>query len=241
MHKVSTPRSPCAPHAACKKAVEGLHSGRQVRHATFTNKTRVEVYQDTHAQLQVPVSACLAVATALALHCPHALADGPSIAQASHSHPSSQDVARKNYSAADTDQVLVARGLADGPELMYTSQAGQAPGRVVTGLADSAATSEMLGPPDSMATGTYVPGPIEVGWQIYVGSAVAAFPFFLGAYEFGKRILIQQRCVTRSWTPPLSATRCPLSSALPRIALLPARPGRTVHTPTGLDGNIRCR
>jgi hypothetical protein len=62
----------------------------------------------------------------------------------------------------------------------------------------------------------YVPGPVEVGWQIYVGSAVAAFPFFLGAYEFGKRILIQRR-----YAPPglhaclleTHAAEIPLSSS----------------------------
>lgn len=41
---------------------------------------------------------------------------------------------------------------------------------------------------------TYVPGPVEVGWQIWFGAAVGVFPFILGAYEFGKRILIQRRC-----------------------------------------------
>lgn len=49
-------------------------------------------------------------------------------------------------------------------------------------------------PADFVVPGKYVPGPVEVGWQIYVGSAVAAFPFVLGSYEFGKRILIQRRC-----------------------------------------------
>lgn len=48
-------------------------------------------------------------------------------------------------------------------------------------------------PADLAVPGKYVPGPVEVGWQIYVGSAVAAFPFVLGSYEFGKRILIQRR------------------------------------------------
>lgn len=48
-------------------------------------------------------------------------------------------------------------------------------------------------PSDVIVPGKYVPGPVEVGWQIYVGSAVAAFPFVLGSYEFGKRILIQRR------------------------------------------------
>lgn len=48
-------------------------------------------------------------------------------------------------------------------------------------------------PLDATVPGKYVPSPMEVGWQIYVGSAVATFPFVLGAYEFGKRILIQRR------------------------------------------------
>lgn len=42
----------------------------------------------------------------------------------------------------------------------------------------------------------YVPSPMEMGWQIYFGSAIATFPFVLGAYEFGKRILIQRRFVS---------------------------------------------
>ena len=33
-----------------------------------------------------------------------------------------------------------------------------------------------------------------VGWQLWVGAAVGAFPWFLGAYEFGKRIVIQRQC-----------------------------------------------
>lgn len=205
MPTVSTPCSACAPHAVCKKAGAGLHYGRQAQRASFTTKHQVEVFQNTATQLWAPVSACLAVATALALNCPQALAvDGPTMAQASSSLSHSQNPARNNYSAADIGQVAVARGLSAGPDQANTSLAGQdAPDLVITGLADAATTPDILGPPESMATGTYVPGPVEVGWQIYVGSAVAAFPFFLGAYEFGKRILIQQRCATRSWTQPV--------------------------------------
>ena len=36
--------------------------------------------------------------------------------------------------------------------------------------------------------------PAAVGWQLWVGAAVGAFPWFLGAYEFGKRIVIQRQC-----------------------------------------------
>jgi hypothetical protein len=59
------------------------------------------------------------------------------------------------------------------------------------GAAPELAQSATGGPVNSA---TYVPGPVNVGWQIYVGAAVATFPFVLGAYEFGKRILIQRRC-----------------------------------------------
>lgn len=33
------------------------------------------------------------------------------------------------------------------------------------------------------------PGPVEVGWQIYFGAAAGVFPFLIGAWEFGKRIV----------------------------------------------------
>lgn len=58
-------------------------------------------------------------------------------------------------------------------------------------MAPALAESVASGPVDGAA---YVPGPVNVGWQIYVGAAVAAFPFVIGSFEFGKRILIQRRC-----------------------------------------------
>eukprot|EP00882_Tetradesmus_deserticola_P017467 GHRQ01018709.1.p3 GENE.GHRQ01018709.1~~GHRQ01018709.1.p3 ORF type:complete len:141 (+),score=41.83 GHRQ01018709.1:406-828(+) len=36
---------------------------------------------------------------------------------------------------------------------------------------------------------TYVPGPVEVGWQIWFAAVVSTVPFVIGAYEFGKRIV----------------------------------------------------
>jgi hypothetical protein len=36
---------------------------------------------------------------------------------------------------------------------------------------------------------TYVPGPVEVGWEIWFGAIIATIPFVIGAYEFGKRIV----------------------------------------------------
>ncbi len=36
---------------------------------------------------------------------------------------------------------------------------------------------------------TYVPGPVEVGWQIWIGAIAGVIPFAIGAYEFGKRIV----------------------------------------------------
>lgn len=36
---------------------------------------------------------------------------------------------------------------------------------------------------------TYVPGPAEVGWQIWFAAIVSTIPFVIGSYEFGKRIV----------------------------------------------------
>ena len=39
------------------------------------------------------------------------------------------------------------------------------------------------------AAPAYVPGPVEVGWEIYVGAAACVAVFALGAWEFAKRIV----------------------------------------------------
>lgn len=46
----------------------------------------------------------------------------------------------------------------------------------------------------SATASTYVPGPVEVGWQIWVGFLAGVIPFAIGSWEFVKRLLIQQRC-----------------------------------------------
>ncbi|KAK9830062.1 hypothetical protein WJX72_009504 [[Myrmecia] bisecta] len=40
----------------------------------------------------------------------------------------------------------------------------------------------------------FTPGPVEVGWEIWAGAAAGVIPFIIGAWEFGKRIVIQRRC-----------------------------------------------
>lgn len=59
--------------------------------------------------------------------------------------------------------------------------------------ADGAATAAAVAAA-AVAVPAYVPGPVEVGWEIWVGAAAGVIPFGIGAYEFGKRILIQRRC-----------------------------------------------
>lgn len=47
---------------------------------------------------------------------------------------------------------------------------------------------------DAASAAPFVPGPVEVGWEIWFGAFVGVVPFAIGAYEFAKRILIQRRC-----------------------------------------------
>lgn len=51
-------------------------------------------------------------------------------------------------------------------------------------------------PPDmtQIPPATFTPGPVTVGWEIWVGFAAGVIPFMIGAWEFTKRILIQRRC-----------------------------------------------
>ncbi|WIA28745.1 hypothetical protein OEZ86_011279 [Tetradesmus obliquus] len=73
---------------------------------------------------------------------------------------------------------------------------GTAAGSAAAETAAAATTAvstaaELITPVDPS---TYVPGPVEVGWQIWFAAFVSTVPFVIGAYEFGKRILIQRRC-----------------------------------------------
>ena len=39
------------------------------------------------------------------------------------------------------------------------------------------------------ATGHYVPSPMEVGWEAWVGFVAGVVPFIIGSWEFAKRIV----------------------------------------------------
>lgn len=64
------------------------------------------------------------------------------------------------------------------------------------GAAWAAAAAAVPGP--GSETGAFTPGPVHIGWEVYVGAIAGVIPFAIGAYEFGKRILIQRRCETCS-------------------------------------------
>lgn len=180
----------CAPRVARKTCEHGCHCASEPK----ASSPIVEKQQEdkrVQAQLPVPVRACLVGAAVMSLHSCTAMAvsaaSGPPAvdlqnAQTAAANASISSTSSHVQTAADPAQLV---GMAGS-----WPQAAQL---VVSGLADATEAPPPYPIPDSMVTGTYVPGPIEVGWQIYVGSAVAAFPFVLGAYEFGKRILIQRR------------------------------------------------
>jgi hypothetical protein len=60
-------------------------------------------------------------------------------------------------------------------------------GNAVAQQAAAAAATAADGMPVDLST--YVPGPVEVGWQIWFAAVVSTIPFIIGAYEFGKRIV----------------------------------------------------
>jgi hypothetical protein len=75
-----------------------------------------------------------------------------------------------------------------------TAEAAEAAAAAAGAAADALAATTASSIAATSTTG-YVPSPLQVPeWQIWVGSIAGAFPFVIGAYEFGKRILIQQRC-----------------------------------------------
>lgn len=45
---------------------------------------------------------------------------------------------------------------------------------------------------DSATSRKYTPVPYTPGWEIWVGAAAGAIPFFIGSWEFGKRIVSPQ-------------------------------------------------
>lgn len=75
------------------------------------------------------------------------------------------------------------------PSLIHLVTAGQL--HAEPSSASSAAAADVTA---AVAAGTYVPGPVEIGWEIWFGTAVGVIPFIIASVEFGKRILIQRRC-----------------------------------------------
>lgn len=49
--------------------------------------------------------------------------------------------------------------------------------------------------PITYQPGSYTPSPMEIpSWEIWAGFVAGVVPFVIASFEFGKRILIQQRC-----------------------------------------------
>lgn len=58
---------------------------------------------------------------------------------------------------------------------------------------DESSASTTQDVPAFSLSSSFEPAPVEA-WQLWTGSIVGLAPFVLASYEFGKRILIQQRC-----------------------------------------------
>ena len=43
------------------------------------------------------------------------------------------------------------------------------------------------------AGAAYVPGPVKVGWEVWVGFVAGVVPFAIASFEFGKRIVSGRR------------------------------------------------
>ncbi|GFR42086.1 hypothetical protein Agub_g2928 [Astrephomene gubernaculifera] len=85
----------------------------------------------------------------------------------------------------------------------HAFEAVEAAGTAVAAAATATAAGELTAAVTTAAAaadatptahGAYVPSPLEPGWEVWVGFVAGVAPFVIGAYEFGKRILIQRRC-----------------------------------------------
>lgn len=41
----------------------------------------------------------------------------------------------------------------------------------------------------------YVPSPVNIGWEVYVGAVAGVIPFIIGAYQFTARIVSHIWCL----------------------------------------------
>lgn len=185
---------PCVGQCATRiKVHEPRHDAQLLRSSLAAHHP--ERIRDANVPHIAHAGICLAVAASMALRCPQALASDEAIFAQHVSNANSVET----FSEGTGEGQRSVRDLQGRPFNVECNTIGpcmlDAPQPAITDLADALPTSSDPASylPEAITTGTYVPGPVEVGWQIYVGSAVAAFPFVIGAYEFGKRILIQRR------------------------------------------------
>lgn len=76
----------------------------------------------------------------------------------------------------------------------------------VLAAADSAAAAAAAATA-AVAAGKYVPSAMEPGFEEWFGFIAGVFPFIIGSYEFGKRILIQRRCEVCEGTGLVSSAK----------------------------------
>lgn len=56
-------------------------------------------------------------------------------------------------------------------------------------LVAGAAWAGAAAPGPGASTAAFTPGPVTIGWEVWVGAVAGIIPFAIGAYEFGKRIV----------------------------------------------------
>lgn len=83
---------------------------------------------------------------------------------------------------------LAARAAEDAATAAAADAAAAVGGGAVSELGLSAAELAAAGVSTVVPAG-YVPSPVEVGWEVWVGFVAGVVPFVIGAYEFGKRIV----------------------------------------------------
>ena len=101
---------------------------------------------------------------------------------------------------------LAAAAAASGAQLVAVAAASAA-----QGVAQAASLADVA---------SYVPSPMEPGWEVWVGAVAGVVPFVIASLEFGKRIVIQRRCAVCSGRGLVQRgqrlRKCPVSGGLGR-------------------------
>ncbi|GLI59535.1 hypothetical protein VaNZ11_001429, partial [Volvox africanus] len=115
----------------------------------------------------------------------------------------SSSVAAETASVAGGQLWLIPRGcfIASGPAPLLCATVATAQEVQDSATAASASSGMDLTAVELAAAGVttvvppgYVPSLQEPGWEVWLGFVAGVVPFAIGAYEFGKRIIIQLRC-----------------------------------------------